>query len=159
VEQKLTELLSKITIKHMDITQAKLVLENTVKRVTDELAVLVMAKDIINDTFKPEFTSIENAQKEVNDKVLEVNIEKQKVSEQTTRAEIAEANIVEKDKAIETLQIEKEQKDTIINDISSEKVSLESRVQELEKPFEPTPNLRSDVIENSGLVDNSEVII
>jgi ABC-type molybdate transport system ATPase subunit len=88
----------------MDITQAKLVLENTVKRVTDELAVLIMARDIINETFKPEFTSIENAQKEANDKVLEVNAEKQKVSELTTRAETAEAKIVEKEAEVTTFK-------------------------------------------------------
>jgi len=58
----------------MDISQAKNFIANAIKTRTDELAVFQMASDLLNNTFKADFTNLEVAQKEANDGAAKLSV-------------------------------------------------------------------------------------
>lgn len=93
----------------MDITQAKQTLEiatsspNTPQGL---VPILKMSLDLLNETFKPEFTSIENAQKEANDKVLEVNTLKAQVVEKEADIVVLNKSLVAKEVEVQALKAE-----------------------------------------------------
>lgn len=73
----------------MEIIQAQVILQNLIKSKTDELQAAQLALDLLNNTFKADFTSLETAQKEANDGSA-------KVAELTT-------TVTNKDQEISTL--------------------------------------------------------
>ena len=70
----------------MDISLSKQILETTIKSRTDELATLQLALDLLNGSFKVDFTNRDTAVNEANDLATKLSVEKN--AHEATKAEL-----------------------------------------------------------------------
>jgi uncharacterized coiled-coil protein SlyX len=132
----------------MEITQAKLTLNNLIKSQTDELQATQLALDVLNNTFKADFVSLENAQKEANDKAAEVNAKNVDIATLNTTVTDLTSAVTEKDNAIEELSTTINEKQTALDDLSQQvqdATSLDDLKASL--PIRITPPIKIDPIE------------
>ena len=92
----------------MEITSAQLIIKNLITTRTSELLALQTASDLLNNTFKADFTALETAQKEANDKAIEVSAKTTDIANLTTTVQTLTTTVTNKDQEISDLTVTKE---------------------------------------------------
>ena len=88
----------------MDISTAQLIIKNLITEKTQELATFQVASDLLNNTFKADFTAKETAQAEADSKSAELNAEKAKTASHQAEVDALNATLTDKEAVITDLQ-------------------------------------------------------
>jgi chromosome segregation ATPase len=107
---------------NMEITQAKIILTNLIKSQTDEFQATQLALDLLNETFKADFVSLETAQKEADDGAAKLSVINTSL-EQVTADRDSQAKQV----ADLTLQVTDVQSQ--LDDVTTQLTDLQTQVQ------------------------------
>ena len=117
----------------MEISQAKIILQTAISSpntMQGTVPALQLALDLLNNTFKANFVSLETAQKEANDLAVAKNVAEQAKADAETKVISLTASITDKDSKIAELQKSVDDSAVVITDLQTK----------LATPVEPAPD-------------------
>ena len=106
----------------MEISQAKIILQTAISSpntMQGTVPALQLALDLLNNTFKANFVSLETAQKEANDLAVAKNVAEQAKTDAEAQVTSLTASITDKDSKIAELQKSVDDSAVVITDLQT----------------------------------------
>ena len=127
----------------MEISQAKIILQTAISSpntMQGTVPALQLALDLLNNTFKANFVSLETAQKEANDLAVAKNVAEQAKTDAEAQVTSLTASITDKDSKIAELQKSVDDSAVVITDLQTK---LTTPVELA--PIEPVETLQDKI--------------